>query len=82
MNCPSCRKKMWYEAALSVPNSKNPKDKQLVYYCAPCKTLYLFKQFDTKTAIGGVLVMSMGNLKRAGFSELKKVAHPSRGGES
>mgnify|MGYP001585777842 CR=1 FL=1 len=81
MNCPSCRKKLWYEAMISVPNAKNPKDKQLAYYCSPCSTLYLFKQFDAKTAVRGVLVMRRGNLKRAGFSELKKVASSSRRGE-
>ena len=81
MNCPSCRKKLWYEAVLSTPNVRGP-DKRLAYYCAPCQTLYLFIVFDTKTTKRGVLVMKMGNLKRAGFSELKKVASSPRRGES
>lgn len=58
---------MDYEAGLSTPASKSIKDKQLVYYCAPCLTLWVFRQFDTKLAIGGRLVMSMAKLKRAGF---------------
>ena len=82
MNCPTCRIKLWYEPMLCTPNAKNMKDRRLAYYCAPCATLYLFTKFSMKSAIRGVLVMTRGNLKRAGFSELKKVASSSRRGEA
>ncbi len=58
---------MDYEPSLSTTNAKSLKDKQKVYYCYVCKTLYVIKEFTTKTAIGGVLVMSLSNLKRAGY---------------
>ena len=67
---------------LSAPNARSKKDKRKTYYCASCLTLYQFTEIDVKTTSRGVLVMKMGNLKRAGFSELKKVASSSRRGES
>jgi hypothetical protein len=82
MNCPHCRRALWYERELSRPNAISPKDKRTVYYCASCKTLYLFSDFDTKLAIGGVVVMRMSNLKRAGFRMVKGPMYGTQGGEA
>lgn len=74
MNCPHCRRGLHYEPSLSTPTAKDIKDKQLVYHCGSCNTLYVFKQISTKLTIGGRLVMSLSRLKRAGYYELKEAA--------
>ena len=78
MNCPRCRRHLDYERELSRPNAISSKDKRTVYYCASCKTLYIFQSFDTKLAIGGRLVMYMSNLKRAGYLDIRPLTHGSR----
>ena len=80
MNCPNCRRGVDYEASLSTPNTKERKNKQLVYFCSPCQTLYIFKEITTKLAIGGRLVMSMGNIKRAGYLDLNNNPSALTGG--
>ncbi len=72
LNCPVCRRELDYEPSLSTPTAKDIKDKQLVYYCSPCHTLFVFKQITTKLAIGGRLVMPLSKIKRAGFLDLKE----------
>jgi hypothetical protein len=74
MNCPKCRRGLDYEPSLSTPTAKNIKDKQLVYYCSSCRTLFVFREITTKLAIGGRLVMPLSKIKRAGFYEIE---HPS-----
>ena len=54
------------------------KDKQLVYYCLSCQTLYVFKQITTKLTVGGRLVMPLSKIKRAGFYEPKDLSNAGR----
>ena len=68
-----------YEASLSTPTAKDIKDKQLVYYCSSCQTLYVFKQITTKLTVEGRLVMPLSKIKRAGFYELNYLSKAGRG---
>ena len=65
LNCPIHRQKIHYEPILSTPNSRD--SKRLVYYCSLCSTLYIFQEITVKSTKRGVLIMSVGKLKRAGF---------------
>lgn len=68
MNCPVHRAKMDYESVLSSPSGV---ERKKVYYCASCLCLYIFLHKPLKSNIGGVVVMRMDKLKRAGFFEVK-----------
>src|SRR5207245_3673048 len=62
VNCPYCRKKLWYDANLSYPN---PPLRRLVYACASCRTLFKFEDFPAKLGYRGVLVVKETHLKTA-----------------
>ena len=62
MNCPYCRKKLWYDANLSYPN---PPVRRLVYACASCQTLFRFQDFPSKLEYRGVGVTKETRVKLA-----------------
>lgn len=68
MNCPIHRRKMDYEPLLSAPNTS---ERKRVYYCSLCLSLYIFLNKPLKSTIGGVVVMRVGNVKRAGYYEVE-----------
>ena len=72
MNCPHHRSNLEYIPDLSSPNSKNPKDKWLSYYCDKCKAIFRFQDFQIVPSIRGVKVFKICNLNRIGFIQ----SHP------
>lgn len=80
MNCPACRRHLWFEPALS--NTNKGKDFHKVYACGPCSTLYVFVDFPTKVMGRGVGVIVLRGVKASGYSIGKGPLYGSQRGES
>jgi hypothetical protein len=68
LNCPRCRRKLWYWPEFSQPNAS---EKFLVYECSPCRLVYIFIDFKPTgkllASLGGVRVIKL-KLARRGYT--------------
>lgn len=78
MNCPTCRRHLWYEGGLS--NLNKGKDFRKVYACASCGILYVMVDFPTKIMGRGVGLVWIRRAKVSPFLKPEVSPHRLRGG--